>query len=100
MPPAALTFLSHIVQTTSCFLASSASGPVSASGAPSLITSAALAGAESASARTIAPAEPAVVTCMIYPPVHVSLRAAAKQSLIQPSIHIPHLLPPTLHPPL
>ena len=37
MPPAALTFASHIFQTTSCFLASSASGPVSASGAPNLI---------------------------------------------------------------
>src|SRR5262249_47641993 len=43
MPPAALTLSSHIFQTTSCFLASSASGPVSASGAPILITSAALA---------------------------------------------------------
>src|SRR5262245_35127321 len=43
MPPAALTLSSHIFQTTTCFLASSASGPVSASGAPILITSAALA---------------------------------------------------------
>src|SRR5712691_5678924 len=69
MPPAALTFVSHIFQTTSCFLASSASGPVSASGAPILITSAARAGgaeiAAMPAARIIAPENPAVVRRMM-----------------------------------
>src|SRR5713226_7143529 len=69
MPPAALTFVSHILQTTSCFLASSASGPVSASGAPILITSAAHAGgaeiAAMPAARIIAPENPAVVRRMM-----------------------------------
>ena len=40
MPPAALTLSSHIFQVTSCFLASSAMAPVSASGAPILMSAA------------------------------------------------------------
>src|SRR5580704_5324676 len=70
MPPAALTLSSHIFQTTSCFLPSSASEPVSASGAPILITSAALAGSGNAPSAAKPAAAPAarmsmsLVNCM------------------------------------
>jgi hypothetical protein len=40
MPPAAFTFSSHILKVTSCFLASSDTAPVSANGAPILISAA------------------------------------------------------------
>src|SRR3954453_12810390 len=52
MPPAALTLLSHILNVTSCFLASSETAPVRPSGAPILMSAALTAGASSAPAVT------------------------------------------------
>src|SRR3954447_15218574 len=52
MPPAALTLLSHILNVTSCFLASSETAPVRPSGAPILMSAAWAAGASSAPIAT------------------------------------------------
>src|SRR5437763_2532600 len=66
MPPAALTFSSHILKVTSCFLASSETAPVSPSGAPILMSAALTADAVSglaarAAAKISAPEYLAVV---------------------------------------